>query len=77
MFKEIVKYRTLELWGEGFGFSDYKRWNLPVDRTTSDNASPSIQVRVEPNGIGWSWKIPLGETDYNHEYTGTQNKTVK
>ena len=77
MFKEIVKYRSLELWGEGFGFSDYKRWNLPVDRTTSDNASSIIQVLVKPNGTGWAWKIPLGETDYNHEYTGTQNKTVK
>lgn len=77
MFKEIVKYRSLELWGEGFGFSDYKRWNLPVDRTTSANVDPSIKVRVEASSTGWEWKIPQGETDYNHEYIGTQNKTVK
>ena len=77
MFKEIVKYRSLELWGEGFGFSDYKRWNLPMDRTNSANVDPSIMVRVETNATGWTWRIPLRETDYNHEYLGTQNKTVK
>ena len=77
MFKEIVKYRSLELWGEGFGFSDYKRWNLPMDRTNSANVDPSIMVRVETNATGWAWRIPLRETDYNHEYLGTQNKTVK
>ncbi|MGI6233389.1 MAG: RagB/SusD family nutrient uptake outer membrane protein [Prevotella sp.] len=77
LFDEIVKYRTLELWGEGFGFSDYKRWNLPIDRTNSDNCTSSIKVRVETTSTGWSWKIPLSETDYNNAYYGTQNDSVQ
>ena len=32
LFDEIKDYREVELWGEGFAWSDYKRWNIPVVR---------------------------------------------
>lgn len=65
MFNEIVKYRNIELWGEGFQFSDYKRWNLPLDRKVSANANAPIKVRVETNNPNWVWAVPQNETDYN------------
>lgn len=38
LFAEIQLHRRIELWGEGgFEFYDNKRWNLPVDRTSSPN----------------------------------------
>jgi predicted small secreted protein len=29
---EIIRTRRVELWGEGFSWHDYKRWNLPIMR---------------------------------------------
>lgn len=75
LFEEIVKYRALELWGEGFQFSDFKRWDRAVDRTNSDNAAAPIKVRIAADD--WCWKIPTEETDYNHGYSGTGKTTVE
>lgn len=71
LLQEIQTYRSLELWGEGFQFSDYKRWNLPIDRTTSANAAAPIKVRVETDDPNWTWAVPQNETDYNHGYSDT------
>lgn len=75
LFKEIRNYRGIELWGEGFGFSDYKRWNLPIDRTTSKNADASIKIRVEANDPNWTWVVPQNETDYNHGFDNTSSES--
>ena len=32
LWNEIMDYRELELWGEGFAWSDYKRWNRDIVR---------------------------------------------
>lgn len=38
LLKEIQLHRRIELWGEGGSeFYDNKRWNIPVDRTSSPN----------------------------------------
>lgn len=75
LFSEIRKYRSLELWGEGFEFSDLKRWNLPIDRTKAGNVSSYIKVRVETDDPNWIWITPLNETDYNHGFDNTASPT--
>ncbi len=67
--KEIQTYRCFELWGEGFEWSDFKRWNLPIVRKTFDkggNAHPSVAVTIEPQDANkWTWEIPKAESDFN------------
>lgn len=68
LFQEIVNYRELELWGEGVGYSDYKRWKLPISRKSIANggsAADAIAVTIQPNDPNWVWVIPQRETDYN------------
>lgn len=69
LFEEIKDYRELELWGEGFAWSDYKRWNIPVVRHSfaqGGNAHPAVSVTVAPDaGNRWTWQIPKAEIDYN------------
>ncbi len=77
LLKEIQKYRELELWGEGFEFSDLKRWNLPLDRTSGKNVATYTKVRVEPDNANWTWATPQSETDYNHGFDNTQDPDGK
>ncbi len=37
VIQEIVKQKRIELWGEGQAFFDYKRLDMPVDRTSDDD----------------------------------------
>ena len=71
LFDEIVNYRRLELWGEGFGFSDYKRWNKAISRKSlaqGGSASPAIAVTVKADNDNWTWVIPQWESDYNDAF---------
>lgn len=69
LFAEIRDYRNLELWGEGFEWSDFKRWNLPVVRHSfaqGGNAHVSVAITIKPSdGNKWTWEVPLNETEYN------------
>ena len=73
LIEEVRLYRRLELWGEGFNFFDFKRWNIAIDRkgwtagdTTSGNAPATIVRRIEPqDGNQWRYAIPRFETQYN------------
>lgn len=71
LWNEIMDYRELELWGEGFAWSDYKRWNRPVVRhglEEGGNAHISIAKTIPADGANkWTWDVPLNETDYNDE----------
>lgn len=71
LWNEIMDYRELELWGEGFAWSDYKRWNRPVvrhDFSQGGNAHISIAVTIPADGVNkWTWDVPLNETDFNDE----------
>lgn len=71
LWNEIMDYRELELWGEGFAWSDYKRWNRAVVRTgfaEGGNAHISIATTIPADGANkWTWDVPLNETDYNDE----------
>ncbi len=69
LFEEIKDYREVELWGEGFGWSDYKRWNIPVVRHSfaeGGNAHAAVAKTIAVDfGNKWTWVVPKNETDYN------------
>lgn len=73
LLKELRLCRRIELWGEGTNWSDFKRWNLPIERRawvandpTSGNWQPEFAVNTpaEANG-GWRMLIPKSETQFN------------
>lgn len=70
---EVRLQRRFELWGEGFNWFDFKRWNLPIDRkgwlpgdTNSGNIPANCAVRIEPQDCNkWVIWIPQNEVNYN------------
>lgn len=71
LWNEIMDYRELELWGEGFAWSDYKRWSRDIVRHSfaeGGNAHISVAKTIPASGVNkWTWDVPLNETDYNDE----------
>lgn len=66
LIKEILIQRRVELWGEGFRFTDLKRLNAPLDRTNSNHTVALAQTLTEPAGdIRWQWLIPQDEINAN------------
>ena len=69
LFNEIKDYREVELWGEGFAWSDYKRWNIPVVRHSfaqGGNAHAAVAKTIAVDyGNKWTWVVPQNEIDYN------------
>lgn len=76
LLSEIQDYRCLELWGEGFEWSDFKRWNKAVVRKTfkeGGNAHSTVAITINPeDGNKWTWGVPLNETDYNADATAPE-----
>lgn len=68
LIDEIRLQRRLELWGEGFGLLDIKRWKIPLDRRGHD---PSLcQVTDLPAGSPqFTLRVPQREIDANDEIT--------
>lgn len=70
LLTEIKKYRSIELWGEGFEWFDLKRWGDPIVRHTYEDGGNFITVlaiTINPGDSNkWTWRVPLKETDYNH-----------
>lgn len=71
---EIRVQRRMELFMEGHNFTDFKRWNVPVERKAWKAGDPksgwSIGFAVMPlkqtsDCNGWRWTIPFSETQYN------------
>lgn len=80
LLAEVKLNRRIELWGEGFNWFDYKRWNEPIVRNAwvegdvnSGNipASQGGTYDVNKNN-GWRWIIPRNETQYNTYIDQTQ-----
>ena len=78
LLAEVKLNRRWELWGEGFNWFDYKRWNEPISRdawiagdTQSGNwpdaYAKSFDLDVH---YGWVWPIPQREVDYNDALVG-------
>jgi hypothetical protein len=69
LLKEVKLYRRIDLWGEGFDWYDYKRWNEPIIRKgkkDGGNFNDAFAVTINVgDGSKWTWKIPKNETDYN------------
>lgn len=73
LINEVRLYRRLELWGEGFNFFDFKRWNLPIERKgwkagdeESGNAFATIAREIQTSdGNGWKYNVPRFESQYN------------
>lgn len=62
LLEEILFHRRIELWGEGFRFTDLKRLGLPLDRTGSNHSDLVCSVmRIEPEDPAWQWLIPSEE----------------
>ena len=70
LLKEVKLYRRIDLWGEGFDYYDYKRWNEPIvrkSRAQGGSFHTSFAITINPeDGNRWTYVIPLNETQYNH-----------
>ena len=67
LIQEIMNSRAIELWGEGFSWTDKKRLGLPVDRNGSNfDVSVCTVMRIEPTDNRWQWAIPKAELDANN-----------
>jgi hypothetical protein len=68
LIDEILLNRRLELWGEGFRFTDLKRLNLPLNRTGSNHTvSLCIETIIAAGDVRWEWLIPKQELDANKQ----------
>ena len=67
LIDEIFFHRRIELWGEGFRFTDLKRTNSPMTRAGIPNHLPAlISVTTVPAGdIRWEWLFPQDELNAN------------
>lgn len=67
LIDEILIQRRIELWGEGFRFTDLKRMNLPLNRNGATNISSAVVVLFEvPAGDKqWEFLIPRRELNAN------------
>ena len=70
LLKEVKLYRRIDLWGEGFDYYDYKRWNEPIVRKSiaqGGSFHTSFAITINPSdGNKWTYVIPQNEKDYNH-----------
>lgn len=66
LIEEILFNRRVELWGEGFRFTDLKRLNLPLNRNGA-NHNPAVAVIFDiPAGdVQWEFLIPIREINAN------------
>ena len=69
LLDEISFQRRIELWGEGFRFTDLKRTNSPMSRAGIPNHLPAlISVTTVPAGdIRWEWLFPQDELNANKQ----------
>lgn len=67
LINEIMFHRRVELWGEGFRFTDLKRTNSDLDRTLAPNTNPTISVtmNVPAGDKQWLWLFPQDEINNN------------
>ncbi len=64
---EIMFHRRIELWGEGFRFTDLKRTNSPLNRNGIPNHNPSIAIvfDVPAGDVRWQWLFHQDEINTN------------
>ncbi|MCC8172638.1 MAG: RagB/SusD family nutrient uptake outer membrane protein [Parabacteroides sp.] len=68
LIDEIMVQRRVELWGEGFRFTDLKRLDLPLDRNGSNHILSVSRIMEVPAGDKrWEFLIPQREIETNPE----------
>lgn len=67
LINEIFFQRRIELWGEGFRFTDLKRTNSALNRNGIPNHLPALTIVFDiPAGdIRWEWLFPQDELNAN------------
>jgi hypothetical protein len=82
LMKEIKFQRRLELWGEGFGYTDHIRWDEAVDHSSDGGSGASeilyqdaYKIEKPSTNDDWIFKIPQAEINANPHITPEdQNK---
>lgn len=76
MMEHIKFQRRLELWGEGFGYTDKIRWDEGIDHAADGGSGASevlyqgaFQVERPSVNDDWIFKIPQAEIDANPNLT--------
>ncbi|MBD5329124.1 MAG: RagB/SusD family nutrient uptake outer membrane protein [Bacteroides sp.] len=85
LLEEVKLNRRWELWGEGFSWFDFKRWNEPIvrdaweeDNLNSGNWPDSYAKKFEVTDFNnWVWPIPRLEVDYNKLVAGSTHESVE
>jgi hypothetical protein len=70
LINEIMFQRRIELWGEGFRFTDLKRLNLPLDRTGANHNVTLCLIttmNIPAGDVRWEWLIPKDEINANKQ----------
>jgi hypothetical protein len=75
---DAIKFqRRLELWGEGFGYTDHIRWDEGVDHAANGGSGASQvlyqdawQIAQPSINDDWIFKIPQAEIDANPNLSG-------
>ena len=77
LMDEIKFQRRLELWGEGFGYTDKIRWDEGIDHDADGGSGASAVLyqgayQVDRPSINddWIFKIPQAEIDANPNLSG-------
>lgn len=66
LIDEIMLHRRIELWGEGFRFTDLKRLDLPLNRNGANHTTALALVFDVPAGVNqWEFLLPRAELDAN------------
>jgi hypothetical protein len=82
LMEEIKFQRRLELWGEGFGYTDHIRWDEGIDHAVNGGSGASeilyqdaYKVDKPSTNNDWIFKIPQAEINANPNITSAdQNK---
>lgn len=65
LIEEIMNSRRIELWGEGFRFTDLKRLKLPIQRGRNFDVAFCTFLEKGVDEKGWTWEIPEAELNNN------------
>jgi hypothetical protein len=77
LMAEIKFQWHLEMWGEGFGYTNHIRWDDPVDHAANGGSGAAQvlyqdawQIAAPSVNDDWIFKIPQAEIDANPNLTG-------
>ncbi len=72
LMDEIKLHRRIELWGEGFGLLDMKRWGVGLSRVYDNSSHPNIPSAyydIPAGDYRFTFQIPLAEINLNDAIT--------